>query len=307
VNCIELIYEDLRRVLRYEEGKLYKLISEDETNGRWKQFAGQWVEMNTSEVNTNRGYVCIRVKDAVLRVHRVIYCLFHKTDVDQSLVIDHKNGIKTDNHPDNLLLAPQRNNCQNKDMHREGKLCGCTYNKRDDVWRAQIHVGGKPISLGAYPTELEASEAYHQALSKLNMGEVIESYTDKMRKKGRLKGTAFHKNTGKWAAAISYQCKRTHLGLYATEQEAHDAYNKALTKLELGEEIETEEEKIDRMGRTRGVIFHKATGKWQASIAFNGKKKYLGVFVTEQEAREVYAKALREKTKAEAIERKAKK
>lgn len=42
--------------------------------------------------------------------------------------------------------------------------------------------------------------------------------------------------------------------------------------------------------RYRGVGFHKATGKWAAHIKINGKQVHLGVFSTEAEARDAYAK-----------------
>lgn len=44
----------------------------------------------------------------------------------------------------------------------------------------------------------------------------------------------------------------------------------------------------------RGVSFSKCTGKWMAQIAVGGKMKYLGIYLTKEEAHAVY---LREKVK----------
>lgn len=38
----------------------------------------------------------------------------------------------------------------------------------------------------------------------------------------------------------------------------------------------------------QGVCFHKATGKYQARVSFNGKKKYIGEFETPDDAFEAY-------------------
>ncbi len=46
-----------------------------------------------------------------------------------------------------------------------------------------------------------------------------------------LKGSFFHKATGKWASTIQHNKKRTHLGLFETAEEAHEAYLTAAKKL----------------------------------------------------------------------------
>jgi hypothetical protein len=40
-----------------------------------------------------------------------------------------------------------------------------------------------------------------------------------------------------------------------------------------------------------GVTFHKPTGKWLAQIGIGGKKHFLGLFNTREEARDAYLKA----------------
>ena len=46
----------------------------------------------------------------------------------------------------------------------------------------------------------------------------------------KLLGVSFHHPTGKWRAQISFGRKTRHLGLFQTEQEAHDAYKKERRK-----------------------------------------------------------------------------
>ena len=49
-----------------------------------------------------------------------------------------------------------------------------------------------------------------------------------------------------------------------------------------------------RNGRLFGVSWHKVHKKWMTRILINGKRKHLGYFKTEQEAHEVYLKALKD-------------
>jgi hypothetical protein len=52
-------------------------------------------------------------------------------------------------------------------------------------------------------------------------------------KNGRLLGTSYHKQSKKWCAFIHNKTlKKIHIGLYLTEQEAHEAY--LLKRMELG-------------------------------------------------------------------------
>jgi hypothetical protein len=43
-----------------------------------------------------------------------------------------------------------------------------------------------------------------------------------------------------------------------------------------------------RNGRLVGTCFHKASGKWMANIRIDGKRKFLGYFLTEAEAHNAY-------------------
>jgi hypothetical protein len=51
---------------------------------------------------------------------------------------------------------------------------------------------------------------------------------------GRLAGTTFHKGTKKWQAQVTFKSKRIYIGIFNTEQEAHEAYLKAVKELPNG-------------------------------------------------------------------------
>ena len=47
----------------------------------------------------------------------------------------------------------------------------------------------------------------------------------------------------------------------------------------------------DSKSGIRGVVFHRATGKWLAAIGVNGKRRHLGVFAEREDARTAYRAA----------------
>lgn len=54
----------------------------------------------------------------------------------------------------------------------------------------------------------------------------------KVHRKGKLVGCSFHKRAGKYRAHIKIDNKRVHLGLYTTEEEAHNIYVSACKHIE---------------------------------------------------------------------------
>lgn len=83
--------------------------------------------------------------------------------------IDHKDGNGLNNRKKNLRLATPIQNCQNR-----RKLLGCTsrfkgvnWNPKYSHWQARIKVSGKSRSLGCYPSEQEAAQAYDAAAKVL--------------------------------------------------------------------------------------------------------------------------------------------
>ncbi len=81
--------------------------------------------------------------------------------------IDHINGNSLDNRYCNLRIVTNRENQQNRKSHRNGRLVGCYYHKRDKKWISQIVLNGKQKCLGYFNTELEAHNRYKKELVKI--------------------------------------------------------------------------------------------------------------------------------------------
>jgi hypothetical protein len=105
------------------------------------------------------GYKNIGIDGKKIKIHRLIaYCFLGLKNINGKhgdVVIDHINGVKTDNRVDNLRIVTQQKNCENrrsKGYHKIGKK-----------WRAQIKVNKKKHHLGYFDTEQEAYAAYLDA------------------------------------------------------------------------------------------------------------------------------------------------
>jgi len=149
------------------------------------------------------------------------------------LVVDHINGDKSDNRVENLRIVTQRDNSStcfrsNEESFSSGCV-GVDWNENASKWRALIYHDGVQTHLGCYDTEIEASNAYQLALSKIKDGSF--NHNDyKPKWTSEYKGVSFHKASNKWQAKIMINGKQKYIGLFKTELEAHHAYLKAEKK-----------------------------------------------------------------------------
>jgi len=100
-------------------------------------------------------------------VHQLVAEAFHDhTPCGMRLVVDHINGIKTDNRAVNIRIVTHRENCSlNKGTSKYNGVC---WHKRANKWVAQIKISGKRIYLGLFQHEHDAHLAYQNELSKIN-------------------------------------------------------------------------------------------------------------------------------------------
>ena len=173
MNAPKLSPDTFRRLLRYEPetGKLYwrsrtidLCTSENAMKGFNTQFAGK--EAFTAD--NGEGYRCSCIRGRQFKAHRVIWAIVHgKWPKDQ---IDHINGDRSDNRLCNLREVT---NAQNQWNRKPSAGCisrhkGVTFIRRTKRWQARIVVNGKRQSLGVFPTESAARDAYSKASRQLH-------------------------------------------------------------------------------------------------------------------------------------------
>jgi len=106
----------------------------------------------------------------VFRVHVLVAMTFlgHVPNGTQDIVVDHIDNNPFNNHLSNLQLITQREN-SSKDKFRHNytsKYVGVHWHKGSKKWRAVIRLNGIQNDLGYFTSEIEASEAYQNALKK---------------------------------------------------------------------------------------------------------------------------------------------
>ena len=121
---------------------------------------------HAGSVKGPRGYSAVLVCGIMYPVHRLVWKLHWREEPPE--YIDHKNGIKTDNRPCNLRVATAAENQANAKTPRNNTsgIKGVCYHKTIKKWMASIHLNGKDICLGYYPTKEEAGTVVQAAREK---------------------------------------------------------------------------------------------------------------------------------------------
>lgn len=90
-------------------------------------------------------------------------------------VIDHINGIKTDNKIENLRCVSQKHNTQNTLTPLKSSKSGVrgVYKNYVGSWIAQIRVDGVCKHLGSFKTIEEAKEAYMKAKQQFHSAPIL--------------------------------------------------------------------------------------------------------------------------------------
>jgi hypothetical protein len=116
---------------------------------------------------TVRGYYQVKLNGRCYKAHRIIYAIHNNITIESmdGQTIDHIDGNRSNNKPDNLRLCTVHENNQNKTKHRDGHLVGTTFDGK--AWKAQIQTKGKTKHLGRFQTQIAANNAYLQAYTEL--------------------------------------------------------------------------------------------------------------------------------------------
>jgi len=99
------------------------------------------------------------------KVHQLVAIAFlNHNPCKYKLVINHKNFNRQDNRVENLEIVTQRENANRAHIKSSSKYVGVSWHKGSKKWMSRIVINGKRKHLGYFFEEIEASNAYQNAL-----------------------------------------------------------------------------------------------------------------------------------------------
>jgi hypothetical protein len=153
---------DYNNLFTYDNGDLY-----------WISSNARNVKLNNNKAGSLRrdGYIGIFINSKYHFAHRIIWEM-HNGRIPKGLVIDHINGIRSDNRLENLRLCTESQNCFNRPKQSNNKsgFKGVSWHKQKTKWVAQIKIDKRNKFLGFFSNPLEAYKKYCE-VAKLHYGE----------------------------------------------------------------------------------------------------------------------------------------
>lgn len=136
---MEITQESLHELFDYRDGYLY-----------WKVRPSNRVKVGDKACTLRRdGYSHIMIKGVRYLNHRLIF-LMHKGYLPDYL--DHINGIRSDNHIENLRESSSSENSSNRCMRNDNTSGhkGVSWSNHHNKWRVQVNVHGKAVFRKCY-------------------------------------------------------------------------------------------------------------------------------------------------------------
>lgn len=139
----------------------------------WRKTRGGRAAGTPAGAKNGEGYLVVGIYKKSYFVHRVVFAMFNGRWPNTALVIDHIDGDRLNNRPENLREVSKKENSSssrkkekpNKTGHR-----GVSLHRQSGRYCAKMKIGEKRICIGYFDSAREAATAY--VLESLeNLGE----------------------------------------------------------------------------------------------------------------------------------------
>lgn len=185
---------------------------------------------------------------------------------------------------------------------------GYYWNKSKNKWEANITFNGKTIYLGSFKLEQDAANARKKAESQY--AKEIQSFIKKERKVEDLTGKIFGNlkvvgETGKRGSGALWLVRNQITNEITEVKTAHlkngniNGYSNSEHIASISDNPKTViKRRITNLINSKGVYYNKNRNKWEAYIGVGKRKrKHLGRFPTEEQAKAARQKAVNEQIK----------
>tara|TARA_R110000782_G_scaffold254678_1_gene343140 strand:- start:23 stop:502 length:480 start_codon:yes stop_codon:yes gene_type:complete len=115
-------------------------------------------------------YVCLfgEKKTKKIKIHKLVAIEFlNNKDYSSNYVVNHIDTNKQNNNLSNLEIVTIRENSNRKHLKSVSEYVGVDFHK--NRWRARIVINKKTINLGRFKDEIDAHNAYQNALLAIPM------------------------------------------------------------------------------------------------------------------------------------------
>lgn len=115
IQIREFTYEEIKDRYKLIDGELYTI----ELRGRPRKNGEQSTNWRLCRGHKTGAYLLVSLhtpanKGRRAMVHRVVWTLKNNRTIPEGMYVDHIDGNKTNNHPDNLRLVTPRQNNENR-------------------------------------------------------------------------------------------------------------------------------------------------------------------------------------------------
>lgn len=156
---------------RLKSGEMNEMFEYRSHTGElvWKPGHGSNFSGKVAGAKHSRGYVQVNVNGRLLLAHRIVWAMHYG---ECPGVIDHINGIKSDNRIENLRIASAEMNMENIRAPRGNSSSGYlgVHKAHGGRWHAKIQVRGKCVYLGVFTDPKDAHAAYLEAKRRMHGG-----------------------------------------------------------------------------------------------------------------------------------------
>jgi hypothetical protein len=246
-------------------------------------------------IKDSHGYDATLFNGVYKKVHTLLWILHHG-DIPEGVTIDHINRIRDDNNIENLRLATPSVQARNRSSFKNG----ISYNQKVGKYTARVSLKGERFYLGFYTSQENAEQDVEKAYSLIDEGKTVEeikSYFNLTPTKAKLqsneKGVVWCESSKKWRVTLQVNGKQVSFGSFVNETGAIDRVQGVRKMLVEGFSVDF----IKRVANmralyipvcsTKGIDFKK--GKYIVRKTLNGKRYFIGQFLTEQEANNALA------------------